>query len=58
VSSKRAAAQYANPFGFSLQAVESAQKLVLNVQGTDVAEVGCFFLFPSTLLLNLILPEA
>ena len=45
VSSKRAAAQYANPFGFSLQAVESAQKLVLNVQGTDVAEVGCFFCF-------------
>ncbi|KXN90203.1 hypothetical protein AN958_04693 [Leucoagaricus sp. SymC.cos] len=38
-SSKNTIAQYANPFGFSLQAVEAAQKLVLNVQGTDVAEL-------------------
>ena len=45
VSSKRAVAQIANPYGFSLQPLESAQKLVLNVQGTDVAEVGCFFCF-------------
>ena len=45
VSSKSAVAQIANPYGFSLQALESAQKLVLNVQGTDVAEVGCFFCF-------------
>ncbi|KAF5351977.1 hypothetical protein D9756_007389 [Leucocoprinus leucothites] len=38
-SSKNTVAQYANPFGFSLQAVEAAQKLILNVQGTDVAEL-------------------
>ncbi|KAJ3567055.1 hypothetical protein NP233_g6616 [Leucocoprinus birnbaumii] len=38
-SSKNTVAQYANPFGFSLQAVEAAQKLVLNIQGTDVAEL-------------------
>jgi len=44
-SSKNTIAQYANPFGFSLQAVEAAQKLVLSVQGTDIAEVGCFSCF-------------
>jgi len=52
-SSKNTIAQY--PFGFSLQAVEAAQKLVLSVQGTDVTEVGCFFLVSKyTPLLSLI----
>ena len=49
-SSKNTIGQYANPFGFSLQVVEAAQKLVLSVQGTDVAEVR---LFPSILWLSL-----
>ena len=50
-SSSNTIGQYANPFGFSLQAVEAAQRLVLSAQGTDVAEVGYF---QSTLLSSLI----
>lgn len=38
-SSKHTVAQYANPFGFALQVVEAAQSLILNVEGTDAAQV-------------------
>lgn len=38
-SSKNTVAQYANPFGFALQVTEAAQSLILNLRGTDVAEV-------------------
>lgn len=42
-SSQNTVAQYANPFGFALQVVEAAQMLVLNLRGTDVAQVcSCF----------------
>jgi hypothetical protein len=41
-SSKNTIAQYANPFGFSLQAIEAAETLILNLGGTDVAQVRRF----------------
>ncbi|KAF9451269.1 hypothetical protein P691DRAFT_757432 [Macrolepiota fuliginosa MF-IS2] len=38
-SSKNTVAQYANPFGFSLQVVEAAQTLDLNMGGVNIAEL-------------------
>jgi hypothetical protein len=41
-SSKFTLATYKNPFGFSLQVVQAATDIVMNAQGTDIAEVISF----------------
>lgn len=38
-SSQNTVAQYANPFGFALQVVESGQSLILNFHGIDAAQL-------------------
>ncbi|KAH7108191.1 hypothetical protein BKA62DRAFT_764259 [Auriculariales sp. MPI-PUGE-AT-0066] len=38
-TSQHTLAQYRNPFGFSLQAIQSAQTLVISSQGVDAAEL-------------------
>lgn len=38
-SSKHTLAEYKNPFGFSLQVVESAQTLTISSHGADAAQV-------------------
>lgn len=39
VSSQHTVAQYSNPFGFSLQVVQSGQTIILASQGTDIAQL-------------------
>ncbi len=38
-SSKHTLATYKNPFGFSLQVVQSAEDIIIGASGLDVAEV-------------------
>ena len=39
-SSKSTVAVYANPFGFSLQAIDAAEDIIISSNGGDVASVG------------------
>lgn len=50
-SSKNTLATYANPFGFSLQVIQSATNITLGADGVDVAQVlfypFCFYEGPA-----------
>lgn len=39
-SSEHTLAQFKNPFGFSLQVVDSGENITLSSDGTDIAEVA------------------
>jgi len=41
-SSQDTVAKYSNPFGFSLQVVQSGETINLASQGTDIAQVKAF----------------